>query len=146
MGSRLCGDLLAMPVRMQGIELGRSVDVVLDLDAGRVLGLEVRCGDGADRFVPLVATRLHDGEIAIASPLTLLDEVAFYRARGRTLGSLREAEVTSAAGPLGALRDVAFDADGEIRELVVAAPSGELRVRPGADVRVASPRVSATPW
>ncbi|HYZ76257.1 MAG TPA: PRC-barrel domain-containing protein [Gaiellaceae bacterium] len=143
MGSFVCGDLLALPVRTQGIELGRSVEVVLDLEAGRVLGLEVRCGDGVDRFVPLVAARLHAGEITLASPLTLLDEVAFYRARGRTLGSLRGAEVTSTAGPLGSLRDVVFGAGGEVRELVVAAPSGELRVRPGADVCVAAPRASA---
>jgi sporulation protein YlmC with PRC-barrel domain len=143
MGSLLCGDLQALPVRTQGIEVGRSVDVVLDLEAGRVLGLEVRCGDGVDRFVPLVAARVQDAEITLASPLTLLDEVAFYRARGRTLGSLRGAEVTSATGPLGSLRDVVFGAGGEVRELVVAAPSGELRVRPGADVRVAAPRASA---
>ena len=143
MGSLVCGDLLALPVRTQGIEFGRSIEVVLDLEAGRVLGLEVRCGDGVDRFVPLVAVRVHAGEISLASPLTLLDEVAFYRARGRTLGSLRGVEVTSSAGPLGSLRDVVFDAGGEVRELVVAAPSGELRVRPGADVRVAAPRASA---
>src|SRR5438067_9876805 len=105
MGSLVCGDLLALPVRTQGIELGRSSEVVLDLEAGRVLGIEVRCGDGADRFVPLVAARAHAGEISLASPLTLLDEVAFYRARGRTLGSLRGAEVTSAAGTIGSLRD-----------------------------------------
>ena len=143
MGSLVCGDLLALPVRTQGIELGRSVDVVLDLDAGRVLGLEVRCGDGADRFVPLVATRLHDGEIAIGSSLMLLDEIAFYRARGKTLGALRGAKVTRGRRPLGTLRDVAFGSDGEICELLVAAPSGELRVRPGADVHIAAPRASA---
>jgi uncharacterized protein YrrD len=143
MGSLVCGELLALPVRTQGIELGRSVDVILDLDAGRVLGLEVRCGDGADRFAPLVATRIQDGEIAIGSSLTLLDEIAFYRARGRTLGSLRGAKVTSGRRALGSFRDVVFGADGEILELVVAGPAGELRVPPGAAVRVAAPRASA---
>jgi hypothetical protein len=143
MGSLVCGDLLALPVRTQGIELGRSVDVIVDLDAGRVLGLEVRCGDGADRFVPLVATRIRDGEIAIGSPLTLLDEVAFYRARGRTLGSLRGAKVRRGRHVLGTFRDVLFAGDGEIVELVVGTPAGERRVRPGADVRVAAPRASA---
>ena len=142
MGSTLCGDVLAFAVRTHGITLGRAVDVVLDLDAGRVLGLEVRCGDGADRFLPLAATRVHDGEIAIPSALTLLDEIAFYRARGTRLGTLRGVEVTGAAGALGELRDVAFGADGEILELVVAGPDGELRARPAADVRVARPRVT----
>jgi sporulation protein YlmC with PRC-barrel domain len=140
MGSMLAGDMLARSVRMHGIELGRAVDVVLDLDAGRVLGLEVRCGDGAARFLPLAATRVHDGEIAIGSPLILLDEIAFYRTRGRSLGALRGAEVNSAGGALGELRDVAFGADGKILELVVAGRDGKLRVRPGADVRVAPPR------
>src|SRR5205814_5679863 len=106
-------------------------------------GMKVGAGAGVDRLAPLVAARVHAGEISVAAPLTLPDAVAFYRARGRTLGSLRGAEVTSAAGPIGSLRDVVFGAGGEVRELVVAAPSGELRVRPGADVRVAAPRASA---
>src|SRR5205823_4825245 len=100
-------------------------------------------GDGADRFLPLAATRVHDGEIAIASPLTLLDEIAFYRARGTKLGRLRGGVVAGAAGVLGQLRDVVFGAGGEIVELVVGGPDGELRVRPGADVRAAPRRASA---
>jgi len=144
MGSMLSWDVLALPVRTHGIELGRAVDVVLDLDAARVLGLEVRCGDGVDRFLPLAAMRTHDGEITIASALTLLDEIAFYRARGTRLGTLRGGEVTGAAGALGELRDVAFGADGELLELVVAGPDGELRVRPAADVRVAPSRLSTS--
>ena len=143
MRGRTSSELLSRPVRLSGIQVGRPVDLVLDPSAARVLGLEVRCGDGADRFVPLVATRLHDGEIAIGSSLMLLDEIAFYRARGKTLGALRGAKVTRGRRPLGTLRDVAFGSDGEICELLVAAPSGELRVRPGADVRVAAPRASA---
>ena len=142
MGSTFSGDVLALPVRTQGIALGRVLDVVLDLDAGRVLGLEVRCGDGVERFLPLGAARVHDGEIAIFSALTLLDEIAFYRARGAGLGTLRGVEVTGAAGGLGKLRDVAFGAGGEILELVLSSPDGELRVRPAADVRVGRRRIS----
>lgn len=137
MGSLRSGDLLALPILTQGIELGRVVELVLDLDAGRVLGFEVRCGDGTERFLPLAAARIRPGEIAIPSALTLVDELAFYRARGTTLGSLRGAEVTNAAGPLGDLRDIVFDPDGAIRELVVAGPD-ERSVLPGADVRVAA--------
>jgi sporulation protein YlmC with PRC-barrel domain len=92
-------DLLSLPVRLHGIELGRPIDVIVDRDTQRVLGLEVHCRDGTDRFLPLAAMRIRDGEIAVASALTLMDEVAFYRARGRALGNLG---------------DVVFEPDGSI--------------------------------
>jgi sporulation protein YlmC with PRC-barrel domain len=142
MGSMASRDVLALPVRLHGIDLGRTVELVVDLDVRRVLGLEVRCGDEAHRFLPLAAAHVRDGEIAVASPLTLLDELAFYRGRGHGLVALRGARVATAGGTLGTLRDVVFDADGSIRELVVATPAGERRIPPGADVQVAS-RVSA---
>ena len=142
MGSIASGDVLALPVRMHGIGLGRSVDLILDVDVRRVLGFEVRCGDDTHRFLPLAAARVHEDKIAIGSPLTLLDELAFYRARGHGLGALRGARVANARGKLGPLRDVVFEDDGMIRELVVATEAGERRIQPGADVRIAS-RASA---
>jgi hypothetical protein len=142
MGSMVSGDVLALPVRLHGIALGRSVELILDVDVRRVLGLEVRCGDDVHRFLPLAAARFRDGEIAIGSPLTLLDELAFYRARGHGLCALRGARVANPGGELGTLRDVVFDAEGTIRELVVATPTGDRHVRPGADIRV-SARASA---
>jgi hypothetical protein len=142
MGSIASGDVLALPVRLHGIGLGRAVELVVDLDVRRVLGFEVRCGDETHRFLPLAAAHVREGEIAIGSPLTLLDELAFYRGRGHGLGALRGARVASAGSDLGTLRDVVFDAGGAIRELVVATSSGEHRIPPGADVQVAT-RVSA---
>jgi hypothetical protein len=142
MGSMASGDLAALPVRLHGIELGRSVELVVDLGVRRILGFEVRCGDEVHRFLPLPAAHIRHGEIAIGSPLMLLDELAFYRARGYGLGALRGAQVANAGGELGTLRDVVFDADGMILELLVATPSEELRVPPAADVRVAA-RASA---
>jgi hypothetical protein len=138
MGSFVSGDVLSLPVRLHGIDLGRAVELVVDLHVRRVLGLEVRCGDDVHRFLPLAAAHVRDGEIAVASPLTLLDELAFYRGRGHGLGALRGAPVTIAAGKLGALRDVVFDAGGSIRELVVATSFGERRIPPAADIRVAA--------
>ena len=137
MGSMSSGDVLALPVRMHGIGLGRSVDLILDVDVRRVLGFEVRCGDDTHRFLPLAVAHVRDAEIAVASPLTLLDELAFYRARGHRLGALRGARIAAAGGEAGTLRDVVFEDDGAIRELVVATPAGERRIPPGADVRVA---------
>ena len=142
MGSIASGDVLALPVRMHGIGLGRVVELVVDLDVRRVLGFEVRCGDETHRFLPLAAAHVQEDRIAISSPLTLLDELEFYRGRGHGLGALRGARVASAGGDLGALRDVVFDADGSIRELVLATAAGEQRVAPGADVLVDA-RVSA---
>jgi len=142
MGSIASGDVLALPVRMHGIALGRSVDLIVDVDVRRVLGFEVRCEDDTHRFLPLAAARVHEDKIAIGSPLTLLDELAFYRARGHGLGALRGARVANARGKLGPLRDVVFEDDGMIRELVVATEAGERRIQPGADVRIAS-RASA---
>ena len=142
MGSTASEEVLALPVRVHGIELGRVVELVVDLDVRRVLGFEVRCGDATHRFLPLGAARVRNGEIAIGSSLILLDELAFYRGRGHGLGALRGARVANAGGKRGTLQDVVFDGDGSIRELVVATSSGEHRVAPGADVRVAT-RVSA---
>ena len=142
MGSMVSGNVLTLPVRMHGIGLGRSVELIVDVDVRRVLGVEVRCGDDTHRFLPLAAAHVRGGEIAVASPLTLLDELAFYRARGHGLGALRGARVANAGGEVGTLRDVVFDGDGTIRELVVATSAGERRILPGADVRIAS-RASA---
>ena len=142
MASTASGDLATLPVCLHGIELGRSVELIVDHGVRRVLGFEVRCGDEAHRFLPLAAARVRDGEIAIGSALTLLDELPFYRARGHGLGALRGARVANAGGELGTLRDVLFDADGTIRELMVASPSGERHVRAGVDIRVTA-RASA---
>jgi hypothetical protein len=136
MGSMVSGDVLALPVRMHGIGLGRSVELIVDVGVRRVLGFEVRCGDDTHRFLPLVAAHVRAAEIAIASPLTLLDELAFYRARGHGLGALRGARVADAGGEAGTLRDVVFEDDGMIRALVVATPAGERRLAAGAGVRI----------
>jgi hypothetical protein len=141
MGSIASGDVVALPVRLHGIELGRSVELIVDHDVRRVLGFEVRCGDEAHRFLPLAAACVRDRGIAIGTPLTLLDELQFYRARGHGLGALRGARVANASGELGTLRDVVFEDDGSIGELVVATPAGERRIPAGADVRIRTPRL-----
>src|SRR5438067_198368 len=77
------GDLRSLPIRLHGIELGRAVDLIVELETMRVLGLDVRCRDDTHRFLPLAAARVGEAEIAIGSALLLLDELPFYRARGR---------------------------------------------------------------
>jgi PRC-barrel domain protein len=90
MRGRTPSELLALPVRMHGIDLGRVTDVLVDPTADRVVGFEIVCGDEARRFLPFVVATLRPDEIALASALTLIDErdLEFYRRRSRRLADL----------------------------------------------------------
>ena len=70
-----------------GIEVGRVVDVILEADADRPLGLDVLCRDGEHRFLPMAAVANVAADVEIDSALTLLEtaELEFYRAHGRSL-------------------------------------------------------------
>ena len=84
-------ELLALPVRLHGIQLGRPVDLLLDRDTLRTVGLDVLCGDEVHRFLPLPTASVSDDEIAILSPLVLLeeDQLHFYRSKTFALSALR---------------------------------------------------------
>jgi hypothetical protein len=79
-------------VVLRGIRLGEIEGVLLDAEEPRVLGFDVLCGDGANRFLPFGAARPREGAIEIDSSLTLLDapELEFYRERGRSLAAVPE--------------------------------------------------------
>lgn len=124
-------ELLRLPVRVNGIELGRTIDLVLDLGGLRTLGLEVLCGDRVSRFLPLAAAHFREGEIALESPFTLVEDadLAFYRGRADTLSDLRGAAVDRAGAAVGELRDVVLDGGGTIVEVVVSADGREASIR-----------------
>jgi hypothetical protein len=84
-------ELLRRPVQLRGIRLGRAVDLILDADGRRLLGFDVLCGDGINRFLPIAAAELHPDRIGVRSSLTLLDgaQLSFYREHGTTLRALR---------------------------------------------------------
>lgn len=84
--------LLAQTVEMNGIKVGRVVDVLFGPDGETVVGLEVRCEDGHHRFLPKAAAAEGDDVIEIDSPFALLDsdQLDFYREQGRTLRTRRE--------------------------------------------------------
>jgi len=84
--------LLRVPVLTRGIRLGEVESVLLDAEEPRILGLEVRCGDGASRFLPFSTARRGAQGIEVDSPFMLLDsrELEFYSARGRPLASVPE--------------------------------------------------------
>ena len=94
MNGRKASELLALPVRVHGIHLGRVVDALLDPSLDRVLGFEVACGDGAHRFLPYAVCRIGGDEITAASALALVDEreLAYYRENSRRLSELALAE------------------------------------------------------
>jgi hypothetical protein len=139
MSRRTASELLRLPVRLNDILLGRPVDLLVDFDAGRAIGLDVLCGDGWHRFLPLGAADVQDDAIVVRSPLTLLEEseLRFYRDRASTLSTLRGAELERDAEPLGRLRDLEVGPDGGLEGVVVdsggvaetIAPAPGLRVR-----------------
>jgi hypothetical protein len=108
-------------VRLHGIPLGRPVELLLDRDDLRVVGIDVRCGDDVDRFLPLATAIVRDDEIAIRSPLVLLEEEerAFYAARTFALRSLRGVSVDRGGSAEGALREILFGPDGTLTGLIV---------------------------
>jgi sporulation protein YlmC with PRC-barrel domain len=96
--------LLRTTVLTRGIRLGEVENVLLDAEQPRILGLEVRCGDGASRFLPFTTARRGAEGIEIDSTFTLLDsrELEFYRAHGRPLAGAPEL-ADARIGPDGAL-------------------------------------------
>jgi hypothetical protein len=113
--------LLALPVRLHEISVGKPVDVVLDLESKRVIGLEVLCEDEARRYLPLAAASVTDDAIAIRSALLLIDEreLGWYRRRAHWLGSLRGAAVHEGRRELGSLADLLLGPDGSVLGLLV---------------------------
>jgi hypothetical protein len=112
-------DLLKLPVRLHGIELARPVDIVVDTEGRRAVGLELLCGDHARRFLPLGAATLTADEIALDSALAVLDDGAFYRERGHALSALRGVAVSRNGHEEGHLDDVVVGDDGELVALVL---------------------------
>jgi uncharacterized protein YrrD len=139
---RSASHLLRLPVRVHGIQLGWPVDVILDLQGKRVLGLDVLCGDEVHRFLPLAAANIDAEEIGVGSPLTLLEdnELAFYREHASTLSALDGAAVEQDGVAEGSFEDVILDEDGVIDEVVVEGAAGRRRLAfaNGVVVRVTS--------
>jgi len=82
-------ELLNKRVVTGGIELGRVVDVIFDETGENAIGLDVRCRDGENRFLPMATADVADGDVLVDSPLVLLEpaQLDFYRAKGRALRS-----------------------------------------------------------
>jgi hypothetical protein len=136
MGGLTGEELLGRPVRFRGIELGRAVELLVDLDAGRALGFDVHCGDGSRRFLPLAATAIAPESLDVRSALLLVDDVEAYRRKGRPLSSLRGVAVRRAGRTVAMLTDVVVGPDGAIEEVV--AGNGESTRVPLAGVEISA--------
>jgi hypothetical protein len=121
MRERTGDELLALPVRLRGIQLGRPVDLLLDRDARRAVGLDVFCGDEVHRFLPLPTAAVRRDEIRILSPLVLLErhERDFYHSRTLALSRLRGRAVELNGRQLGPLQDVVVAEDGRVIAAIV---------------------------
>jgi uncharacterized protein YrrD len=122
MRERTGDELLGLPVRLHGLLVGRPVDLLLDPDAHRVVGLDLLCGDEAHRFLPLPTAAVGDEEIGILSPLVLLerDELDFYRSRTLALSRLRGRPVERNGREVGPLQDIVVAPDGHFVAAIVA--------------------------
>jgi hypothetical protein len=141
MRERTGDELLRLPVRLHGIQLGRPFDLLLDPDAHRAVGLDLLCGDEVHRFLPLQTAAVGDEEISIMSPFLLLEqrELEFYRSRTLALGRLRGHPVERHGRKVGLLQDVVVSEDGQL----VAAIVENERVPFDAALRFAPRRRSA---
>jgi hypothetical protein len=141
MSERLGDELLRLPLRLHGIQLGRSVELLLDRETSRAVGFDVLCGDEVRRFLPLPTAAVGDNELTILSPLVLLeeDELQFYRSRTFALGSFRGRPVERHGQVEGTLVDVAFGPDGTPVAVIVERDGrrerlpfdGTIRLAPG---------------
>lgn len=130
------GELLSLPVCVNGAELGRPTDLLVDLDRLRVMGVDVHCEEGGQRFLPLAAAELSEERINASSSLALLDESAYYREHGVSLRSLKGTSVDLAGRRVGALADIVLRPSGEVTRVVVERESGRLRRLRASRVRI----------
>jgi sporulation protein YlmC with PRC-barrel domain len=137
--------LLQEPVLLRGIRIGRPTDLVLDLEGLRVVGLELHCGDGVDRFLPYPVARIAAGGILVDSPLQLVEDqdLAFYRRRGTSLRSLQGMPVESDDRELGTLSDVLIGTGGAVAALVVERDGEERRVEVDSSLTIGGRRVAS---
>jgi hypothetical protein len=133
--------LLRIPVRLRGIQLGRTADLVLDFARRRALGLEVACGDDERRFLPLAVAEIDGREVRVSSPFVLLNasELTFYTTRGSTFVALRGTSVVRGRSLLGRLDDLVLDASGVIATVVVEGEDGRDEIAYTDDVRLGAP-------
>jgi hypothetical protein len=131
-------ELLRFPVRVDGMDVGRAVDLIVDPHTRRALGIDVLCRDDVHRFLPLAAADVGADEIRLSSAFALVDDAGFdfYRGRASSLRRLKGAEVARDGRNVGALRDVVISDAGEIEAFIVQSGEEAIAVSVEAGVSV----------
>ena len=134
--------LVGLPVRFHGNRLGRVSDLLVDVSRWRVIGFVVVCGDDVERFLAFPAAQPAVDEVAVGSPLVLLDDAGFYRERAVSLHRLARAAVARGRRHAGFLVDLVVARSGEVDELEIDI-DGVRRRLPAEGSSVARPAASA---
>jgi hypothetical protein len=130
MGSRSATELLQLPVQLNGIRLGRPIDLLFDTSEWRVLGFVVLCGDESRRFLVFAAADLRESAIEVRSAFLLLEHLDFYSDRSRSLRELLGGDVVNGRQELGELRDLVLASDGSVESLLVVQDDDVREIRP----------------
>ena len=77
--------LRGMPVDVGDHEIGHVGALILDPSGDALVGYEVTARTGREYFLPFSLAHITLDRIRVASPLHLVDDVAHYRRRGRSL-------------------------------------------------------------
>ena len=143
--NRTGSELLGLRLRLHGIQLGQAADLLLDRETLRVVGLDIACGDGAHRYLPLPVAVIKDKELAISSPLVLLedDKLGFYRARTFAYSALRGRPVEVGSVVAGKLVDIVIDSAGTLVDVIVVEGERTRRIPFAKSVRFAPASRSA---
>lgn len=138
MGSLLrTGALVRRPVTYRDIRLGVATDALFDRAIRRLVGLEVRCGDGKNRFLPFPACEVRGGRLLVDSALVLLERnLEFYRLDGCTFSELLSTQVVLRGVEAGRLADVLVSPEGEVARIVASTDEGLRELEPGAGLEL----------
>jgi len=79
------GELRGMRVFVADQPVGNVTGLILDPVENTALGFEVEATSGRLYFLPLALTAIPNGHVAVSSPLHMVDDVDYYRRRGRRL-------------------------------------------------------------
>ena len=119
-------------VVFRDVRLGAAVDALLDRPLQRLVGFEVRCGDGAHRFLPFPACDVHDDHLRIESALVLLDrDLDFYRLGGSAFSDLAGEPIEVHGNEVGPLVDLLLTGEGDVCRVVASTPGGMVELEPG---------------
>ncbi len=126
------GALVGRTVVLGDVPLAVAVDALLDRPLRRLVGFDIRCGDGAHRFLPFPACELLEDRIGVESALVLLDQgLDFYRLGGSAYSDLRGLPVQLGGAVSGSLVDLAVSTEGDVRRIVASTSQGNQVLEPG---------------